>query len=287
MLTHLPDQTTEILVELCTGTLSARNADDHVQSPTPSAKNNNTSALQTLSILPFATANESASIRSDSSGTNRDTSIDTNEKQQHKGSLKYSPPSARIFMPAFVERPNYLVVLLESVYEKRWAHLASGNDKTNNDSGSIRSYSTREDKTIHQPNGANTGPTLSHQEKEERKAIWNTLLELYLMDEQPLPLASTSSREQSSDEERQKRRKNFRVKALALLKDQSVDYDTNQALVLCQLKQFDEGIVYLYEKTGMYSDIVQFWIDKEETDRVIDAVRKYGSVFCYNIARKH
>lgn len=276
LLTHLPDQTTEILVELCTGTLSARNADDHVQSPTPSAKNNNTSALQTLSILPFATANESASIRSDSSGTNRDTSIDTNEKQQHKGSLKYSPPSARIFMPAFVERPNYLVVLLESVYEKRWAHLASGNDKTNNDSGSIRSYSTREDKTIHQPNGANTGPTLSHQEKEERKAIWNTLLELYLMDEQPLPLASTSSREQSSDEERQKRRKNFRVKALALLKDQSVDYDTNQALVLCQLKQFDEGIVYLYEKTGMYSDIVQFWIDKEETDRVIDAVRKYG-----------
>lgn len=279
MLTHLPDQTTEILVELCTGTLSARNADDHVQSPTPSAKNNNTSALQTLSILPFATANESASIRSDSSGTNRDTSIDTNEKQQHKGSLKYSPPSARIFMPAFVERPNYLVVLLESVYEKRWAHLASGNDKTNNDSGSIRSYSTREDKTIHQSNGANTGPTLSHQEKEERKAIWNTLLELYLMDEQPLPLASTSSREQLSDEERQKRRKNFRVKALALLKDQSVDYDTNQALVLCQLKQFDEGIVYLYEKTGMYSDIVQFWIDKEETDRVIDAVRKYGSVF--------
>ncbi|CDH55166.1 vacuolar membrane protein [Lichtheimia corymbifera JMRC:FSU:9682] len=278
LLTHLPDQTTEILVELCTGTLSARNTDDQ-QSPTPSAKNN-TSALQTLSILPFATANESASIRSDSSGTNRDTSIDANEKQQHKGSLKYSPPSARIFMPAFVERPNYLVVLLESVYEKRWAHLASGNDKNNNDTASIRSYSTREDKTIHQPNGTSTtGPTLSHQEKEERKAIWNTLLELYLMDEQPFPLSSessTGSREELSDEERQKRRKNFRVKALALLKDQAVDYDTNQALVLCQLKQFDEGIVYLYEKTGMYSDIVQFWIDKEETDRVIEAVRKYG-----------
>lgn len=190
-------------------------------------------------------------------------------------------------MPAFVERPNYLVVLLESVYEKRWAHLASGNDKNNNDTASIRSYSTREDKTIHQPNGTSTtGPTLSHQEKEERKAIWNTLLELYLMDEQPFPLSSespTGSREELSDEERQKRRKNFRVKALALLKDQAVDYDTNQALVLCQLKQFDEGIVYLYEKTGMYSDIVQFWIDKEETDRVIEAVRKYGLVFLCGI----
>ncbi len=53
-------------------------------------------------------------------------------------------------------------------------------------------------------------------------------------------------------------------------------YDTNQALVLCQLKQFDEGIVYLYEKTGMYTDILRFWMEKGGTDRVIEGVRRYG-----------
>lgn len=44
--------------------------------------------------------------------------------------------------------------------------------------------------------------------------------------------------------------KESRQKALSLLKDESVDYDINQAFVLCQLKQFDKGIVYLYKNTG-------------------------------------
>ncbi|KAI9272896.1 hypothetical protein BDA99DRAFT_545733 [Phascolomyces articulosus] len=288
LLTYLPEQTTQLLIDLCTGALtttggrSSSTAKEDALSPTASVKNT-TAALQTLSILPFAgTPNDTGSIQSGSSGLNGTaTPNGVNDSKSQRKRWSYTPPSARIFMPAFVERPDCLVMLLERVYEKRWGNSAEklAAAVAASDAASIRSYGN--DK--HQPNGTVntvTIPTLSPQEKEERKTIWNTLLELYLMDEHPVPLMSPQLTAQNSnhlsDRERQKRRKEFRVKALALLKDDSVEYDTNQALVLCQLKQFDEGVVYLYEKTCMYTDILRFWMDKEETDRVIESVRKYG-----------
>ncbi|KAI7856217.1 hypothetical protein BDC45DRAFT_581080 [Circinella umbellata] len=294
LLAHLPEQTTQLLIDLCTGVLTTQTgernnndsnkvlAQDDALSPTSSTKNT-TTALQNLSILPFAgTSNDTGSIHSGNSGLNNSSTpngINDNKTRLRKG-LSYTPPSARIFMPAFVERPDCLVMLLERVYEKRWG---SSNEKLTavtktGDGASIHSYGN--DK--HHSNGTNTSQhTLSTQEKEERKTIWNTLLELYLMDEHPVPLMSPEipapkNHSQLNDRERQKRRKEFRVNALALLKDDSVEYDTNQALVLCQLKQFDEGVVYLYEKTCMYTDILRFWMEKEETDRVIESVRKYG-----------
>ncbi|KAI9312216.1 hypothetical protein BX666DRAFT_1866701 [Dichotomocladium elegans] len=278
LLNHLPEQTTQILIDLCTGSLAAQNADERILSPTPSAKDTR-AHVQAFSTLPFPVGPESGSIRSGNTSVKDDVSPPENDKLQQK-SLNYTLPSTDIFMPAFVDRPDCLVTLLEHVYEKRWAHVTQSPERLANDAASIRSYSTRDDKAAYQAH--HTQPELSSEEKKERKSIWNTLLELYLMDEHPIHLVTSSpnlSQQNGNlmgDRERQKRRKNFRVKALALLKDNSVDYDTNQALVLCELKQFDEGIVYLYEKKGMYADILQFWIDKEETDRVIECVRKYG-----------
>ncbi|KAG1222166.1 hypothetical protein G6F68_020721 [Rhizopus microsporus] len=125
-------------------------------------------------------------------------------------------------MPAFVDRPDYLTQFLETVFDKIWSNKHAD--------------------------------VKSPREQEERKTIWNTLLELYLMKTNP----------------------ESRQKALALLNNEIVDYDTNQALVLCQLKNFDEGIVYLYEKTGMYTNILHHWMEKGSTERVIEGVRKYG-----------
>lgn len=287
LLSHLPEQTTQILIELCTGTLAGSantptttTSDANrtgAASPTPSAKNSRAA----LSILPFAssttvdTASDEGSERvagAMSSPAALGVSSNKKEAQQRKsggGGLTYTLPSARTFMPAFVDRPDCLVLLLERVYEKRWGSLSPEKPSSNSDAASVRSYSTstREDK-----NAQST--SLPPQEQEERKAIWNTLLELYLMDEQQQ--SGSSNGRHLTERERQKRRRDFRVKALSLLKDDTVQYDTNQALVLCQLKQFDEGIVYLYEKKDMYADILQFWMDKEETDRVIEGVRKYG-----------
>ncbi|CAO3667204.1 unnamed protein product [Rhizopus stolonifer] len=156
LLLHLPERTTEVLSELCTGNLGEES---------PTMEHN---------ALPFA-GNESPR------------------------KTRYTPPSPRKFMPAFVDRPDCLTQFLETVFDKVWSKPSEGK---------------------------------SPREQEERKTIWNTLLELYLM--------------QPDTEARQK--------ALNLLKDETIDYDTNQALVLCQLKGFDEG----------------------STERVIEGVRKYG-----------
>ncbi|ORE02913.1 hypothetical protein BCV72DRAFT_40818 [Rhizopus microsporus var. microsporus] len=211
LLLHLPEETTDVLCELCTGTLGSGTTNSNSnESPTSSIAHNIT-AKALLSNLPFA-GNETTSLHSETT---------EQRKNMAHSRLSYAPPSPRKFMPAFVDRPDHLTRFLETVFEKLWR---------------------------------NNGDIKSPKEQEERKSIWNTLLELYLM----------------------KSNKESRQKALALLKDESVDYDTNQALVLCQLKQFDEGIVYLYEKTGMYTDILHHWMEKESTERVIEGVRKYG-----------
>ncbi|KAI8328773.1 hypothetical protein BC941DRAFT_444279 [Chlamydoabsidia padenii] len=246
LLGHQPEQTTQLLVELCTGTLpmgtssttiattmvepNNRVSTPTIASPTPSIKNTNA-----LSHLPFAEGS-SPSLNSSSHHNNR---------SGHKTGLGYNPPSPRTFMPFFVDRPDCLAYFLERILETQWAPRSNQRESTS---------------------------------QEERKATWNTLLELYLMDEQPHPATSTSliSSPRLGNDNKLKRTKEFKLKALALLKDESVQYDTNQALVLCQLKKFDEGIVYLYEKTEMYTDILRFWMEKQETDRVIEGVRKYG-----------
>jgi hypothetical protein len=277
LLAHLPHETTKLLIELCTGALplasinnNVSNVPSGIKSPTPS--DNNTRAL---SNLPFGGPGaETGSIFSDNSGptilnngssnNNTPTLSKFAQTKNASGRLSYHPPSPRKFMPAFVDRPDCLTTFLESVFEKLWGN---GN----------QSSPTSETTTVHSPSVSNKNgdsnkseKVWSPQEQEERKTIWNTLLELYLMDDME------STKEPTSPRERQRRKREFRQKALVLLQDESVQYDTNQALVLCQLKQFDEGIVYLYEKTGMYTDILRFWMEKGGTDRVIEGVRRYG-----------
>lgn len=277
LLTHLPHETTKLLIELCTGTLplasnnSAPNTPSGVKSPTPS--DNNTRAL---SNLPFGGPGaETASIFSDNSGlTLNNNSSNNNTPTLNKlaqtknaaGKLSYHPPSPRKFMPAFVDRPDCLATFLESVFEKLWGNSLSSSTSE----ATIVSPSTNNNNKVNDLSKSTNERSWSLQEQEERKTIWNTLLELYLMDD------LENVREPISPRERQKKKRECRQKALALLQDESVQYDTNQALVLCQLKQFDEGIVYLYEKTGMYTDILRYWMEKGGTDRVIEGVRRYG-----------
>ncbi|OAC97684.1 hypothetical protein MUCCIDRAFT_154612 [Mucor lusitanicus CBS 277.49] len=271
LLSHLPEETTQLLIELCTGALplATINKPSTPTGPKSPAPSDNTRAL---SNLPFGgpSAGDSSSIFSENSSTLHNNSSSQTptlsrlaQTKNASGRLSYSPPSPRKFMPAFVDRPDYLTTFLESVFEKLWGTAA------NNSSSSPATPATAGVASPVSDNATivNGLRQWSAQEQEERKTIWNTLLELYLMDD---------IKEPTSARERQKRKREFRQKALTLLHDESVHYDTNQALVLCQLKQFDEGIVYLYEKTGMYTDILRYWMDKGNTDRVIEGVRKYG-----------
>lgn len=271
LLSHLPEETTQLLIELCTGKLplATINKPTTPTNPNSPAPSDNTKAL---SNLPFGgpSAADSSSIFSENSSTLHNNSNPQTptlsrlaQTKNAAGRLSYSPPSPRKFMPAFVDRPDYLTTFLESVFEKLWGS-SNNNNNINSNSSPVAGVASPVSDATTIVNGLRHW---SAQEQEERKTIWNTLLELYLMDD---------IKEPTSARERQKRKREFRQKALTLLHDDTVQYDTNQALVLCQLKQFDEGIVYLYEKTAMYTDILRYWMEKGHTERVIEGVRKYG-----------
>ena len=70
--------------------------------------------------------------------------------------------------------------------------------------------------------------------------VYSRLLEAYLVE------YSTCSG--GDDSERQK---SISDKITNLLQEESASYDVNRALVLCRLKHYNTGILYLYEKAHL------------------------------------
>ncbi len=105
-------------------------------------------------------------------------------------------------------------------------------------------------------------------EEQDQAAVWNTLLELYL-----------SPSKDSSD---------LTGKAMRLLKSSNLPYDPTHALILCSTRAFTPGLVLLWEKRGMYEDVLRFWMDKEKEDpssgasqEVIRCLERYGSAHAH------
>lgn len=98
-------------------------------------------------------------------------------------------------------------------------------------------------------------------EKRDQVAVWNTILELYLS----APTAATD-------------------KALEVLERDDLPYDHTHALILCSTRGFTPGLVLLWEKLGMYEDVLRFYMDKETQDptsgasaEVVRCLDRYGA----------
>ena len=140
-------------------------------------------------------------------------------------------PSPRLYFAHFVENLDKFVVFLEAIALKLWGQSV--------DEGV--SVSSTED----------LGRPLPYDEEEDKRdqtAVWNTLLELYLT-------LSTSDTDP------------LRSKALRLLENKSIPYDTMHALTLCSTQDFTPGLVLLWEKLGMYEDVLRFWMDRDRDER--------------------
>lgn len=111
-------------------------------------------------------------------------------------------------------------------------------------------------------------------ERKDQAAVWNTLLELYLT------------------ENGQK----DKVKALQLLRSSHLPYDATHALILCSSCSYTPGLVLLWEKLGMYEDVLRFWMEQHHSGvrsvseasgssspstQVIVALRQYGPAHPY------
>ena len=88
-------------------------------------------------------------------------------------------------------------------------------------------------------------------------AVWNTLLELYLT----LP----GSGQRATDATGKKFEEGvMRDKALRVLRSDSIPYDPTHALILCSTYRFTLGLVLLWEKMGMYEDVLRSWMDQHK-----------------------
>jgi hypothetical protein len=132
-----------------------------------------------------------------------------------------------------VENLTHFVKFLEAVALNLWRQSVDGAVAVSDDAESLLPL-----------------PYDEEADKRDQVAVWNTLLELYL----------TLSKSDSATDP-------LRLKALLLLESKSIPYDTMHALILCSTRGFTPGLVLLWEKLGMYEDVLRFWIDKEREER--------------------
>ena len=53
-------------------------------------------------------------------------------------------------------------------------------------------------------------------------------------------------------------------------------YDTDHALVMCQLHQFHPGTLHLYKRKGLHGEILKHYMEKGDLSQVVETCRNFG-----------
>ena len=259
MVAALPDETTQLLIEICTGTdLLASEPDAQ---PTSNKPTGGGSYLSYLALRGPAAASTSAPAPASpisatdppvSSGASirtarpteraprREPTLDGSQGPSLPSALLAAPaprpvkrPSPRLYFANFVGHREHLLVFLEAVALQRWGQSLDGPKDGAAGPGSDANVSTED-----------------AAESADQQAVWNTLLELYLT------LASAAGDGARADA--------LREKALQLLRAaERLPYDPMHALILCATRSFTPGLVLLWERLGMHEDVLRFWMEQD------------------------
>lgn len=253
LLQHVPNDTTALLIDLCAGTLG--------REPVKTIEKavNGAAGPAVLSYLGYnrmagmftgepAQIQGAEEVNGDRKGSktlskDRESSRGTETKIVAAGP-SYTPPSPRQYFAHFVEHRDLFIEFLESVASILW-----GQDIRQAPS------STTMSPPAYTESIANNESSQEH----DQRAVWNTLLELYLANTQGGANADSA-----------------RQKALSLLYS-DLPYDTMHALLLCSINGFTDGSVRLWERLGMYEDVLRFHMDAGNGDKVIKALDQYGA----------
>lgn len=65
-------------------------------------------------------------------------------------------------------------------------------------------------------------------------------------------------------------------KILKLLQNPDIKYDKSQALVVCHMHSFGDGILYLYEEQKLYQQILRHHISKNDSSSILACCRRFG-----------
>ncbi|TDL21592.1 hypothetical protein BD410DRAFT_789710 [Rickenella mellea] len=247
MLANLPDETTQLLIDICTGSNPITINPEAL--PAPQTKSSNTPSYlsylalnrgstseppvpptpSTITAKPPDSPSPGPKRMSVAESPSNETPVATTPAPTIKPRVE-KRPSPRLYFANFVDNMEKFVVFLEAVALRRWGQ-------------------TVEDIAPGAAVAAPAAEPLADEEADKRDqvAVWITLLELYL----------TLHDKDGQDV--------FHAKALRLLKSEDIPYDSTHALILCSTRNFTPGLVLLWEKLGMYEEVLRFWMDKHNT----------------------
>ena len=252
----LPDETTQLLIEICTGTNSLASESDTLPTPSkPTAGGSYLSylalrgpapaaapvspvsvpatAAATITDPPISSGASSRTARQNDRGSRREGTYDGSRAPSPPSTLRAAPPpikrpSPRLYFANFIGHREHLVVFLEAVALRRWGQSID----ESKDVATVEA-------SVEESAGA-----------ADQQAVWNTLLELYLT------LASAAGVSARGDA--------LRDKALRLLRAvERLPYDPTHALILCATRSFTPGLVLLWERLGMHEDVLRFWMEQD------------------------
>jgi hypothetical protein len=156
----------------------------------------------------------------------------------------YIPPSPRQYFAQFADHRDLFIEFLESVALLLWGQKVDVKDIPQSPKAP--------------PAYTETSTNTDTPQMQDQRAVWNTLLELYLVNTAQEAVADLA-----------------RSKAIGLLQS-DLPYDTMHALLLCSINGFTDGSVRLWERLGMYEDVLRYHMDAGNGDKVIKSLDQYG-----------
>lgn len=256
LLQNRPAETTDVLIDLCSGnflskqkSLVARLA----QKKHPEQESESQAQQTSVNYLSYLGYDKVTGVFSSSTAANGKAaehapvedakpSDDTMTSNDQSGDANpvttYTIPSPRQYFAHFISNPGQFMRFLESLAADRWNQTVSGTSA---------SASDKVPRKVEQPIELGSPTTDLDPELADQRCIWNTLLELYLTDGHD----STSSTSAVS-----------RRKALNVI-DRTGDLplDPMHALMVCSTAGFTSGQIRLWEKLGMYEEVLRFWMN--------------------------
>ncbi|KAJ9101766.1 hypothetical protein QFC21_003105 [Naganishia friedmannii] len=265
LLRNRPKETTDVLIDLCSGKFLNKQksiASDAAQRKRDQRTNENqvqsASGPNYLSYLGYEkvtgvfSSTLAAANTSDKTSTvdivpTTDAAVGTPEDQPilnaEEESSTYSIPSPRQFFAHFISSPSHFVRFLESVATDRWHQTIA------NTSPDIAGAASR---IVMEPIDQGSPINNLNADEADQRCIWNTLLELYLTDAQDQQSESTSV---------------SRNKALNVLDQMgTLPVDPMHALMVCSTADFTPGQIRIWEKLGMYEEVLRFWMNLKEDE---------------------
>ncbi|KAI0934915.1 hypothetical protein AcV5_006605 [Taiwanofungus camphoratus] len=274
MLDNLPEETTQLLIDICTSLAPLSIETDEPRAASTRQTGNTAPYLPFLAlnrvVPPAPTASSDSapstitvrpgdpSLRRDA-GSRRDSLHDVSRTSTPPPSTPTAAvpararisvvrrPSPRQYFAHFVDHTDQFIRFLETVAFRRWGQSLEGGDHP-----------------VEADPNADEGA-----EKQDQVAVWNTLLELYLA--QPASGSGDGSGGGAGAD-----------KALQVLESAHLPYDATHALILCSTRAHTRGLVLLWERMGMHEAVLRFWMDAHRAGdagaagEVVRALARYG-----------